>query len=565
MLKRVVVAVAVTLSLAAAASAAGPNKCTSLKLKATGKKASARAKCYAKAVAKNAPVDSSCLSKASSKFSTAFGKAESKGACLAPNGDANAIEGKVDTFVDDVRQIVNNSGPGPNSCDSKKIGASGKKALGKAKCHAKAVAKGTPVDSACLGKAESKFSSAISKAEGAGGCTHTGQTNQLESAVNAFIDDVVGELEPPASSTTTTTISTTTTTTANPCTNTLGTIPTPSLLFTTMTGTTSCGSAGLTTPPSPPVSGEIDSNTAGTAKISDLGTSCLYFGGGNATSIAGGAIPNCATSVFGVSGGNTLVASPGDGPKSCTQGAGPAMECVNNNSTPACTSDLNCGGTAGACAPHANCYFGPPLPILSPPPNGALTTCVLNAIQTDASGSVILSSGDAAVNLDLGSRVYITGNTASPCPKCISGTCSYGADAGGSCTPVGSKMTTLDCRPNLSGFQASLPINITPLTTGHSILSAADGNFCPSQANAGAFGKPAARAIQQQGTAAGDLTDGLPHPSVLGYNFCIPATGAFAVDLVADLPGPGSLGLAGNSQYASPSGAFLGTAAPSED
>ena len=50
------------------------------------------------------------------------------------------------------------------------------------------------VDSGCLGKAEEKFSSSVSKAEGAGGCTHTGQTNQLESAVNAFIDDAVSEL-----------------------------------------------------------------------------------------------------------------------------------------------------------------------------------------------------------------------------------------------------------------------------------------------------------------------------------------------------------------------------------
>src|SRR5689334_24240589 len=98
---RFVLAACLSLALAASASAAGPNKCTSLKLKATGKKAQARAKCYAKAVAKNVAVDPNCLGKASLKFSTAFGKAETKGACLAPNGDANAIENKVDAFVDD--------------------------------------------------------------------------------------------------------------------------------------------------------------------------------------------------------------------------------------------------------------------------------------------------------------------------------------------------------------------------------------------------------------------------------------------------------------------------------
>ena len=47
--------------------------------------------------------------------------------------------------------------------------------------------KGIGVDNFCLSKAETKFSSAISKAELKGGCTHTGQTNALESAVNALV------------------------------------------------------------------------------------------------------------------------------------------------------------------------------------------------------------------------------------------------------------------------------------------------------------------------------------------------------------------------------------------
>jgi len=208
---------------------------------------------------------------------------------------------------------------------------------------------------------------------------------------------------------------------------------------------------------------------------------------------------------------------------------------------------------------------------VSPAPFAALTTCVLNAILNDASGSVTLNTGDTAFNLNLSSRVYISGNTASPCPKCLSnvcdttwktGTATTSPDSGNACTPVGIQQTSIDCRPSLPGFQAPLPVNIVPLTTGHSIASAASGLFCPFQNNAGAFGQATARAIQQQGIAAGDLTDGLPHASVLGYNFCIPATGNAAVDGVADLPGPGSLGLAGDLQYvASPSGAFLASAA----
>src|SRR5579862_3679026 len=212
-LGRFVLAVCLPLALAASASAAAPNKCSSLKLKATGKKASARAKCYSKAVAKGANVDPNCLSKATLKFSTAFSKAEMKGACLAPNGDTSAIEAKVDTFVDNVRSIVNGSAAGPNPCDSKKIAAAGKKAASKAKCQAKAVAKGAGVDPTCLDKAELKFGTAVSKAENASGCTHSGQTNALESAVDAFINDQFGELTANTTTTSTTTSTTNSTTT----------------------------------------------------------------------------------------------------------------------------------------------------------------------------------------------------------------------------------------------------------------------------------------------------------------------------------------------------------------
>src|SRR5262249_20020167 len=158
-------------------------------------------------------------------------------------------------------------------------------------------------DSTCLSKAEGKFSSSVSKAEGAGGCTHTGQTNALESAVNAFVGDATAELAPSPTTTTTSTSTTTSGSSSSTTSTTLG----ARLFFTRPVGTTSCGNAGLTIPPAAPVSGELASDTAGTTKIVDLGTGCLYFGGGNATIVAGGAIPDGETSILGVTGGNTLV------------------------------------------------------------------------------------------------------------------------------------------------------------------------------------------------------------------------------------------------------------------
>src|SRR5439155_15811317 len=149
----------------------------------------------------------------------------------------------------------------------------------------------------------------------------------------------------------------------------------------------------------------------------------------------------------------------------CLVGAGPGKHCVNNSSLPSCSSDGDCGGTAGSCALDANCFFGPPLPIISPGAFSSLTTCVLNVVQTTAVGRGDSSLGSSTLSLPLSSRVYITGNTASPCPKCLSGSCdptwktataATSPDSNQPCTAVGSKMTSNDCRPSLPGFQAPL-------------------------------------------------------------------------------------------------------------
>jgi hypothetical protein len=310
--------------------------------------------------------------------------------------------------------------------------------------------------------------------------------------------------------------------------------------------------------------------------IDGLGLGCLYIGGGKATTVPPSLIPDGATNFFQVSGSN-LVAQSTTGRTSCTAGAGPGKHCVNahcvtdadcdgsvgscgagfcnNPGTQAnplsCSTDADCGGSPGSCGLDANCYFGPPLPIATPPPNEALTTCVLNVIQTDASGTGNAATGDSNVTIPLASRVYITGNAGAPCPKCVSGTCAAGGeDTGHACVTTSNLMTSLDCRPPLAGFQAPLPVTLTPLTTGTASKTATDGIFCPGQVagNPGAFGQPTTRAIQESGMAAGNLTDNQPHHSILAAVFCIPKTGNVAIDGVASLPGPGAIGLNGTAQ-----------------
>lgn len=204
---------AVAVALAALCSApayAAASKCSSAKLKEAGKKAAGKAGCSAKAVAKANPVDSECIQKAEGKYVAGWANAESKGDCLS-TGDETAIEAKVDAFVAELNSSL--GGPGPSKCTSAKIKTAGKKAAAKTKCHSKAVAKDLAVDTACLQKAEDKFSTAFGKAEGKGDCiSGNGDAAAIEADVDAFVVDLLAELTPSATTTTTSTTPVTTTT-----------------------------------------------------------------------------------------------------------------------------------------------------------------------------------------------------------------------------------------------------------------------------------------------------------------------------------------------------------------
>ena len=65
-------------------------------------------------------------------------------------------------------------------CVAAKLNASGKRFASIAKCRAKAVLTGTPVDADCLAKAEQKFFDAFTKAEASGACAVTGDATTVD-------------------------------------------------------------------------------------------------------------------------------------------------------------------------------------------------------------------------------------------------------------------------------------------------------------------------------------------------------------------------------------------------
>jgi hypothetical protein len=184
--------------LGAPDTASALSACTASKLKVTGKKGAGKLGCHAKGVKGSVAVDPACLSGKETKFSSGWAKAEAivGGNCVT-TGDRDAIEAKVDAFVADVVTELTPSGNNGSTCTVAKLKAAGKKAAGKLGCYSKASKKGLCVDPACLSGKETKFSASWAKAEAivGGACQTTGDQATIEAKVDAYVADVVSELD----------------------------------------------------------------------------------------------------------------------------------------------------------------------------------------------------------------------------------------------------------------------------------------------------------------------------------------------------------------------------------
>jgi len=81
---------------------------------------------------------------------------------------------------------------------------------------------------------------------------------------------------------------------------------------------------------------------------------------------------------------------------------------------------------------------------------------------------------------------------------------------------------------------------LAPLTTGTLSATDAAGLFCPGQTHAGAFGRANARTIRTQGAG---LLSGTSLQLTAAGPFFVPGTGNVAIDGLADIAGPGAVGV----------------------
>jgi hypothetical protein len=168
------------------------NKCAGTKVKTAGKNAQCLTGLDAKAQKSGLPVDSTKEQKCRDKLSSTFSKAEAKGGCLT-TGDTQDIQNKVDALRQDLLDELT-VGPGPDGCASAKLKAAGRTASCLLALEAKEASKGTPVDAAKAQKCRDKLSLTFAKTESKGGCNTSGDAQDIEDKVDAYVDDVDEEL-----------------------------------------------------------------------------------------------------------------------------------------------------------------------------------------------------------------------------------------------------------------------------------------------------------------------------------------------------------------------------------
>jgi hypothetical protein len=256
------------------------------------------------------------------------------------------------------------------------------------------------------------------------------------------------------------------------------------------------------------------SRDAGGAVLKELTCDLLYVGGGGSGAPALNAqLLRARFAVTGCTG------------SSCTLGATSAQE----------AAPFDCTQTG--------CPIGPPVPVTDP-----LPTCSATNWGGPGEGSVNVADGTASMLLHASAHTWITTDRNSPCPRCVSGTCTTGARAGMPCTTNDPNGLTSDCVPG--GTDGSVDIGFinidVELRTSPQSISSPDGAFCPGQDNirpglTGCLGQRTCRSIELTGvpSAGGFLPVGTPHNVRLATVACIPAQGNALVDSSSDLPGPG--------------------------
>lgn len=174
--------------------AAAEDPCGGVKVRVAGKAMLKAGKCTVGPILRSVPIDSACADAQSAKITAVFAKTGARRPCRR-TGDAPEVDAEVHAFVADLLAAFT---PAPEPrCAAAKMRAASVSAVRLAKCHAKALAKGRPVDPECTAKVHGKLVTAFTKAEAAGGCLASGDAGAIARRLGAAVQTVIAAVAPP--------------------------------------------------------------------------------------------------------------------------------------------------------------------------------------------------------------------------------------------------------------------------------------------------------------------------------------------------------------------------------
>src|SRR6185369_46410 len=102
----------------------------------------------------------------------------------------------------------------------------------------------------------------------------------------------------------------------------------------------------------------------------------------------------------------------------CTDDSACAKLCVGgSNDGKPCSAVTDCPGDSTTCPNAGTCafFFGAPLPLAA----GGVSTCVINQITGNITGTANIETGESTSTTHLTSNVFTSPVQEEPCPACV--------------------------------------------------------------------------------------------------------------------------------------------------
>lgn len=202
---RTVVAGAIGLAASAHGATDPAVWCGETKVRAIGKGFASKLRCHSDAILRGSPSEATCLARAQQNLAGAFARATSRGGCTGGVTAAKLgfaldswVAGAVVTLAPPTLPPLGPPTEASLRCARARLHALSQAFLGKLRCRAAAVRRGSPDETSCEARVQATFAAAFSRTGERGGCTPSADAATLGVIVQSWAVSAVAATRAPA-------------------------------------------------------------------------------------------------------------------------------------------------------------------------------------------------------------------------------------------------------------------------------------------------------------------------------------------------------------------------------